>query len=121
MPRHVINHVLVVFEVSRTFISSFRDFCFIVLASYTRNMAQSDTEGDRIIFLGCCCYCIVVLRPQLTAIVMSGRSVILTTLFLGRLRPPKWLTGTVTALLQSADGITKVCGRTGYKTRDLWV
>ena len=35
--------------------------------------------------------CIVVLRPSK---VMSGRSVNLTTLFLGRLRPPKRLTST---------------------------
>ena len=34
-----------------------------------------------------CCYCDVVLRSQLTSKVMSGRSVNLTTLFLGRLRP----------------------------------
>ena len=38
--------------------------------------------------------CIVVLRPRLTSKVMSGRSVNLTTLFLGRLRPPKRLTST---------------------------
>ena len=41
-----------------------------------------------------CCCCIVVLRPLLTSKVMSGRSVNLTTLFLGRLRPPKRLTST---------------------------
>ena len=60
--------------------------------------------------------------------VMSGRSVNLPTLFLGRLRPPKWLTSTLctyfrqkltTALLESAEGETKVCGR--YRTRDLWL
>ena len=44
-------------------------------------------------FVGCCC-CIVVLRPRYTSKVMSGRSVNLTTLFLGRLRPPKRLTST---------------------------
>ena len=55
---------------------------------------------------------------------MSGRSVNLTTLFLGRLRPPKRLTSTsctyfrqwlTTAFLESAEGETKVhvCGRTG--------
>ena len=58
---------------------------------------------------------------------MSGRSVNLPTLFLGRLRPPKRLTSTlyiyfrqklITALLESAEGETKVCGRTGYRTRD---
>ena len=61
---------------------------------------------------------------------MSGRSVNLPTLFLGRLRPPKRLTSTLctyfrqkltTALLVSAEGETKVCGRTGYRTRDLWL
>ena len=62
--------------------------------------------------------------------VMSGRSVNLPTLFLGRLRPPKRLISTLctyfrqkltTALLESAEGETKVCGRTGYRTRDLWL
>ena len=62
--------------------------------------------------------------------VMSGRSVNLPTIFLGRLRPPKRLTSTLctyfrqkltTALLESAEGETKVCGRTGYRTRDLWL
>ena len=38
--------------------------------------------------------CIVVLRPQYTSKVMSGRSVNLTTLVLGSLRPPKRLNGT---------------------------
>ena len=41
-----------------------------------------------------CCCCVVVLRPRYTAEVMSRWSVNLTTLFLGRLRPPKWLTST---------------------------
>ena len=62
--------------------------------------------------------------------VMSGRSVNLPTLFLDRLRPPKRLTSTLctyfrqkltTALLESAEGETKVCGRTGYRARDLWL
>ena len=62
--------------------------------------------------------------------VMSGRSVNLPTLFLGRLRPPKRLTSTLctyfrqkltTVLLESAEGEMKVCGRTGYRTRDLWL
>ena len=62
--------------------------------------------------------------------VMSGRSVNLPTLFQGRLRPPKRLTSTLctyfrqkltTALLESAEGETKVCGLTGYRTRDLWL
>ena len=59
---------------------------------------------------------------------MEPRSVNLTTLFLSRLRPPKRLTSTsctnfrqsqTTALLESAEGETKVCGRTGYPTLDL--
>ena len=58
---------------------------------------------------------------------MSGRSVNLTALFLGRLRPPKRLTGTScthfrqqlkTALLEKAEGGTKVCCQTGYRTQD---
>ena len=58
---------------------------------------------------------------------MSGRSVNLTTLFLGRLRPPKRLTSTsctyfhqllTIALLEKAEGETKVCCQTGYRTRD---
>ena len=62
--------------------------------------------------------------------VMSGRSVNSPTLFLDRLRPPKWLTSTLctyfrqkltTALLESAEGEMKVCGRTGYRTWDLWL
>ena len=62
--------------------------------------------------------------------VMSERSVNLPTLLLGRLRPPKRLTSTLctyfrqkltTALLESAEGETKVCGRTGYRTRALWL
>ena len=62
--------------------------------------------------------------------VMSGRSVNLPTLFLGRLRPLQRLTSTLcayfrqkltSALLESAEGETKICGRTGYRTRDLWL
>ena len=61
---------------------------------------------------------------------MSGLSVNLTTLFLGRLRPPKRLTSTLctyfrqkltTASLESAERDTKVCGQTGYQTQDLWL
>ena len=61
---------------------------------------------------------------------MSGRSVNLTTLFLGRLRPPKRLTSTsctfsrqylTTALLEKAEGDTKVCCQTGYRTQDPWL
>ena len=55
--------------------------------------------------------------------VMSGWSVNLATLFLGRLRPPKQFTSALctyfhqqltTALLESAEEETKVCGQTGY-------
>ena len=58
---------------------------------------------------------------------MSGRSVNLTTLFLGKLRPPKRLTSTsstyfrqklTTALLEKAEGETKVRCQTGYQTQD---
>ena len=61
---------------------------------------------------------------------MSGRSVNLPTLFLGKLAPPKRLTSTLctyfrkkltNALLESAEGETKVCGRTGYRARVLWL
>ena len=46
-------------------------------------------------YFGCCCCCyVVVLRLRKISKVMSGRSVDLTTLFLGRLRPPKLLTST---------------------------
>ena len=53
-----------------------------------------------------------------------------TTLFLGRLRPPKWLTSTsrtyfhkrlTTAFLESVEGETKVHDRTGYRTQYLWL
>ena len=62
--------------------------------------------------------------------VMSERSVNLTTLFLGRPRPLKWLTSTkctyfrqklTTALRESAEEEKKVYCRTGYQTRDLWL
>ena len=73
--------------------------------------------------------------------VMSGRSVNLTTQILGRLRSPKQLAYTkctylTTArldfrngsnlelqalVLESAEGETKVCGQTGYPTRDIWL
>ena len=58
------------------------------------------------------------------------RSVNLTTLFLGRLRPPKRLTSTsctyfrqqlTTALLEKAEGETKLCCQTGYRTQDPWL
>ena len=60
-------------------------------------------------------------------VVMSGRSVSLATLFLGRFRPPKRLTSTLcthfrqlltTALLESVEGDTTVYVRTGYRTQD---
>ena len=60
--------------------------------------------------------------------VMSGQSFDLTTFFLGRLRPPKWLTSTsstyfrhslTTAFLEPAEGEMKVCGQIGYQTWDL--
>ena len=41
-----------------------------------------------------CCCCVVVLRSRYTTKVMLGRSVNLTTVFLGRLRAPKRLTST---------------------------
>ena len=59
--------------------------------------------------------------------VMSGRSVNLTTLFLGRLRPPKRLISApctyyrqslTTVLHESAEVERKVCGRTEYRTWD---
>ena len=62
--------------------------------------------------------------------VMSGRSVNVTTLIpgeLGRLRPPKQLTSTKghilapVTLLESAEGVMKVSGRIGYRTSDLWL
>ena len=71
--------------------------------------------------------CIVVLRPRCTSKVMSGRSVNLTTLFIGRLRPPKRLTSTsctyfrqklTTASLKKRRGETKVCCQTEYRTQD---
>ena len=56
---------------------------------------------------------------------MSGPSVNLTTLFLGRLRTPEpvlrvhtFASNVTTALLESAEGETKICGRTRYRTRD---
>ena len=57
-------------------------------------------------------------------------SVNLTTLFLGRLRPPKWLTSTLctyfhqsvtTALLETVEAKTKVGGQTRYRTWNLWL
>ena len=59
--------------------------------------------------------------------VLSVRSVNVTTVILGRLRPPKQLTSTKVhilspvTLLESAEGDTEVSGRTGYRTLDLWL
>ena len=62
--------------------------------------------------------------------VKLGCSVNLSTLFLGRLKPPKWVTSTsctyfcqvlTTALLESEEGEMKVCGRTRSQTWDLWL
>ena len=56
-----------------------------------------------------------------TSMVMSGRSVHVTTLLLGRLRPPNQLTSTKlhilspVTLLDSAGGETKVSGRVEYR------
>ena len=67
------------------------------LAEGSRTMFQRDgfiyPTLHKILIMICCC-CIVVLRPRQTSKVMSGRSVNLTTLFLGRIRPPKRLTST---------------------------
>ena len=58
----------------------------------------------------------------------SCRDSQLTSLFLGRRRPPKGLTSTsytyfrqqlTTAPLESAEGETKICGQSGYRTQDL--
>ena len=51
--------------------------------------------------------CVVALRPQLTAMVMSGRSVNITTLFQGMLNQfsvPTFAPVTETALLESVEG-----------------
>ena len=42
----------------------------------------------------CYCCCAIAFRPRDTATVMSGKSVNLIKLFLGRLTPLKWLTST---------------------------
>ena len=59
---------------------------------------------------------------------MLGRSVNLTTLFLGRLRPPKQLTSTSCTysnwqlpFLKKAEGETKVCCQTGYRSQNPWL
>ena len=62
-----------------------------------------------------------------TSMVMWGRSVNVTTLFVDRLRPPKQLTSITVhilsplALPESAEGETKVRWRTGHRTSDLWL
>ena len=83
---------------------------------------------------------IVNLRPRKKALAMPGRSVRLTTLFLGRLRPPKRLTNSQCPyfrqylvkpiLIQWKRGnerrnnfipsiSSEACGKTGYRTRYL--
>ena len=62
-----------------------------------------------------------------TSMAMWGRSVIITTLFMDRLKPPKQLTSTKVhilspvTLLESAEGETKVRCQTGYRTSDPWL
>ena len=54
--------------------------------------------------------------------VMSGRSVNLTKLFLDRLKPCTYFGQSLrTALLELVEGETKVCGRAWYRTRDPWL
>lgn len=83
--------------------------------------------------------CVVTdLRPLKTAMVMLGESVNLTTVCLGRLRFPMWFTSTkcpychqylttnrwkgVTTLDKISWWISiKVCGRTRYRSRYLWL
>ena len=60
----------------------------LILQGFVSSMTQALIR----VTVGCCCCSIVVLRPRYTSKVMSGRSVNLTTLFLGRLRPPNRLT-----------------------------
>ena len=69
------------------------------------------------------CCCIVVLCPRLTSKVMSGRSVNLTTLFLGRLRPRAhtFASNWQLPFLKKAEGETKGCCQTGYPTQDPWL
>ena len=55
-----------------------------------RRLTLNEKNGP----IGFCCCCVVVLHSRKTSKVMSRRSVNLTTLFLGRLRPPKRLTST---------------------------
>ena len=71
----------------------------------------------------CLCLCAVVLRQRQTATVMSGRPLNLTRVFLGRLTLLLRLTGahTFARNWQLPKGETKVSGRTGFLTRDLWL
>ena len=103
-----------------------KQMCFLdTIAGKQRLARQYGIMGIRVNF---CIHVVVVLiyihGKQL------GRSVNLTTLLLGKLRPPKRLTSTSctyflqllkSVLLESAERETKVCGRTGYQTRDLWL
>ena len=62
----------------------------------TKHGTDDDATFSRCIDVSCCCCVVVVaLRPRYTSKVMSGLSVNLTTLFLGRFRPPKRLTSTL--------------------------
>ena len=85
-------------------------------------MTELPPQKIHIGILMICCCCVIVLRPRLTSKVMSGQSVNLTTLFPGRLRPPKWIDQyflhillplTDNCIRESVEGETKVCGWTG--------
>ena len=58
---------------------------------------------------------------------MSGRSVNVNTLIPEQVRPPEQVTSSKVhilspvSLFESAEEETKVCGRTGYRTLDLWL
>ena len=64
---------------------------------------------------------VVVLCPWLkTAKVMSGRSVNLATLFLGRLRPPKWLTSTSSTHFRPVTDTCPSC-ISGRRKESMWL
>ena len=70
-------------------------FCMIEhRSSYALRLSCNHCASPCSYVCVCCCCCVVILRPWKTSKAMSGRSVNLTTLFLGRLRPPKRLTST---------------------------
>ena len=97
--------------------------CLLSIHSAQWNKTKNITDrGIKLLLL------LLLLYSWYTSKVMSGRSVNIITLFLGRLGPPKRLTSTsctyfrqklTTAPLESAEGETKVCGQTGYRTQDL--